>query len=104
MVIVSETIMRPENSFHDPALKAAIRGLQGEHRAKPELREAIMSKLEEAREGETPRTLETGPDEDIPASAGMFTDGPPLRLPVHNPYRISRWLAVAAALLICVGG
>jgi hypothetical protein len=74
--MLDERIVREHESFQDPALKAAIRGVQKPHTASPELREAIVKRLATVH-GE-------------PAA--------PIRFPVR------RWFALAAAVLICIGG
>src|SRR3954468_18289174 len=84
--------------FDDPGLKAAIRTLEGGHKARPELRDLVTKRLAELRKSEG----SAEPSEESPGDVGPA----PIRLPNynHNPFRIGRWLAMAAAVMIVIGG
>ena len=86
----------PPDQFDDPSLKAAIKKIEGGHKARPELRDLLTKRLAEQRQSQG----SSEPSEEAPVEDPR----PPIRLPNHNPFRIGRWLAIAAAVLICIGG
>lgn len=86
----------PPEQFDDPGLKAAIKTIEGGHKARPDLRDLVTKRLAELRQSQgSSEPSEEAPGEQV---------SPPIRLPNHNSFRIGRWLAMAAAVLICIGG
>jgi hypothetical protein len=89
--------VEPEQ-FHDPQLKAAIKRVRGTHAAKPGLREKIMKQLVE--EGLSSSTSSNG-------DSGMrigFGEEVASASPATRWFRSPTWLALAAALIIAIGG
>src|SRR5262249_31353038 len=75
--------MSPEpTQFDDPSLKKALQALQGRLKAPPHLRDRILSRMSAHR---------TQPPSSVPVGTGA-------------PKSTLRKLAIAAAVLLCLGG
>jgi hypothetical protein len=91
--------------FDDPSLKAAIRQVAGGHQASPELRQRLLAKLAQARETSSASEDAEASPGSRDAGAGRESGDPiPIRPSLQNRFRIGRLLAIAASLLIVIGG